>query len=313
MQFWPRKRAEKLLPSVNWSPVLQKNAGQKANLLGFIGYKAGMASAFVKDNTPDSMTKGKKIVLPVTIIECPTMKILSVRLYKNGIVKKDILNDNLDKELKRVTRIPSKKSDAKEALEKINAADFDDLRVVVYSQVKKTGIKKGPDISEIAICGSFADKIAFAKENLGKEISVADVFTKGLVDTRALTKGKGFQGVVKRFGVRLRSHKAEKGQRRVGSVGAWHPTGIRFNVPMGGQMGNATRIAYNNPIVASKKFSGEDSIGKKFLQNYGFVKNDYVILSGSVQGPQKRQVLMTSSFRPSKSPAKKQFELLEIR
>ena len=83
MQFWPRKRSDYTLHSVNWSPVLAKHGAQKSNILGFIAYKAGMASAFVKDNTPDSMTKGKKIIVPVTILECPSLKILSVRFYKD--------------------------------------------------------------------------------------------------------------------------------------------------------------------------------------------------------------------------------------
>ena len=56
LQFWPRKRATKLLPSVNWNAI---SSGK--NLKGFICYKAGMMSAYVRDNTPDSMTKEKKI------------------------------------------------------------------------------------------------------------------------------------------------------------------------------------------------------------------------------------------------------------
>ena len=209
MQFWPRSRAEKFLPGVNWAPVLSRNGAQKTNLLGFIGYKAGMASAFVKDNTPDSMTKGKRTIVPVTVIECPPMKVFSVRLYKKGIVNKEILNDNLDKELKRVVRMPSKsKKSIKGELEKININDFNDVRVVVYSQAKKTELKKSPDISEIAMSGNITDKIAFVKDILGREISITDVFPKGIVDVRGLTRGKGFQGSVKRFGVHLRSHKA---------------------------------------------------------------------------------------------------------
>ncbi len=96
LQFWPRKRASKFLPRVNWN-VIENSKGLK----GFICYKAGMASAFVKDNTHDSMTKGKKIIVPVTIIECPPMRIFSVRFYKNGKVMKEILGENLEKELKR--------------------------------------------------------------------------------------------------------------------------------------------------------------------------------------------------------------------
>ena len=69
LQFYPRKRAAKLLPSVNWE-VVPGNDG----LLGFIAYKAGMATAIVKDSTPKSMTLGKKMAVPVTILEVPPMK-----------------------------------------------------------------------------------------------------------------------------------------------------------------------------------------------------------------------------------------------
>ena len=95
LQFWPRKRAAKILPSVNWQGI---NSGK--NLKGFIGYKAGMTSAIVKDNTPDSMTKSKKIAIPVTIIECPPIKIFSIRFYKDSKVIGEILSEKLEKELK---------------------------------------------------------------------------------------------------------------------------------------------------------------------------------------------------------------------
>ena len=73
LQFWPRKRADKFLPRVNWNAI---SSGK--NIKGFICYKAGMASASVKDMTSDSMTKNKEIIIPVTILECPSMKIFSV-------------------------------------------------------------------------------------------------------------------------------------------------------------------------------------------------------------------------------------------
>ena len=57
LQVWPRKRAERILPNVNWK-ALKKDSG----LMGFIGYKVGMTSVFVKDDTADSMTKGKRII-----------------------------------------------------------------------------------------------------------------------------------------------------------------------------------------------------------------------------------------------------------
>ena len=99
LQFWPRKRVNKFLPSVNWSAISNKSPSK--NLKGFICYKAGMTSVCVRDNTPDSMTKGKKIVISATILECPPLRIFSVRFYKNKKIVKEILSENFEKELKK--------------------------------------------------------------------------------------------------------------------------------------------------------------------------------------------------------------------
>ncbi len=301
LQFWPRKRASKFLPRVNWDAI---NSGK--NLKGFICYKAGMASAYVKDNTPDSMTKGKNIAIPITILECPPMKIFSVRFYKEGQVIKEILAKNFDKELKKKVKLP-KKSDKK--IEDIKEG-CDNIKIICYSQVKKTNIKKKPDLSEIGFIGSIEEKFNFIKENLNKEISVLDVFEKGqIVDLRGLTKGKGFQGPVKRFGIKLRFHKSEKGRRKVGSIGPWHPARVTFRVPMAGQLGMFTRAVYNNMIIDIKK-SSEKSI--KNIKNYGDIKTDYIIIKGSIQGPAKRQLLITAPLRETKRTKKKDYELLEV-
>ena len=94
-QFWPCKRASKFLPSVNWNAINSQGKGLK----GFICYKTGMVSGYVKDNTEHSMTKGKNIIVPITILECPGMKIFSVRFYKNSIVAKEILNNDIPSSL----------------------------------------------------------------------------------------------------------------------------------------------------------------------------------------------------------------------
>lgn len=300
LQYWPRKRASKFLPSVNWGAIKSDS-----KLKGFICYKAGMASAFVKDETANSMTKGKKIVVPVTIIECPPMKILSIRFYKNGKVAKEILAENVDKELKRKIKLPknAKKMGGFEG-------DYDDVKALCYSVVKKTGIKKTPDLSEIALGGSYEDKVNFIKENAGKEIIVSNIFEKGeLVDVRGLTIGKGLQGPVKRFGITLKSHKSEKGQRSVGAIGSFHPTRVTFRVPRAGQMGMFTRVTYNNKIIGLGK--AEDKF--KGIKNFGDIKTDYIVVNGSVQGPAKRQLLITAPLRETKKQKKKNLELIELR
>ncbi len=302
LQFWPRKRAAKFLPSSNWGAI---DSGK--SLKGFIGYKAGMVSVKVKDNTPDSMTKDKQIIVPATIIECPPMKIFSVRFYKNGIVAKDVLNKQLDKELKRKVRVPKKEG---VKLDSVKLEDYDDVSIIVYSQVKKTGVKKKPDLSEVGLVGNFDEKMNYIKENLNKEISVLDIFEGGqLVDLRGLTKGKGFSGPVKRFGITLKVSKSEKGRRRPGNVGPWHPARVIFRVPMAGQLGMFTRVHYNYHIIDFGKAS-EKPINA--IKNYGDVKTDYLIVAGSVQGSAKRQVLVTAPLRESRRQKKKSYEFLEV-
>ncbi|MEN7982024.1 MAG: 50S ribosomal protein L3 [Nanoarchaeota archaeon] len=300
LQFWPRKRAAKFLPRVNWNSIDSNKI-----LKGFICYKAGMMSAAVKDNTPDSMTKDKQITIPVTVLECPPMKILSVRFYKNKKVVKDILVEELDKELKKKIKIPKK-------FKKLDdfKGEYDDVKVICYSVVKKTGVKKKPDLVEIGITGSVEDKINFVKENSGKELSVLDVFENGqLVDFRGLTKGKGFVGPVKRFGITLKSHKSEKGRRRPGSIGPWHPARVIFRVPMAGQLGMFTRVVYNNKIIDIGKAEGKF----KNIKKYGDIKTDYIVVKGSVQGPSKRQLVITAPLRETKKTKKQNFELVGLR
>jgi large subunit ribosomal protein L3 len=307
LQFWPRKRAKKFLPSVNWKAI---NNSEKNLLKGFICYKAGMKSVQVKDNTPNSMTLGKNITIPATIIECPNLKILSVRFYKNNNVKTEILLKDIQKELKSKIKIPKKQLKEIESLKK---EDYDDIRILVYSIIKKTKIKKTPDITELGLTGTFDEKLNFVKEKINKELEIFDFFEKGqLVDFRGLTKGKGLQGPVKRFGITLKSHKSEKGVRKPGSIGPWHPARVTFRVPMAGQLGMFTRAIYNNKIIELGKFS-EDQKFLKNIKNYGNIKTNYIIVTGSVQGPSKRQLLITSPLRETKKSKRKKYDLIEVK
>lgn len=316
LQFWPRKRAKKFLPSVNWKLI---PAGSAKNLKGFIAYKAGMASALVKDKTPNSMTKDKQIIIPATILECPPLKIFSVRFYRNNQVAKEILAGQFDKELKRVVKLPKKTSGSDGIsvgvkIDDIKSEDYDDVSIIAYSQPKKTNLKKRPDLEEIGLAGNFDEKISFVRENLNKEISMVDALNGWqIADLRGLTKGQGFSGPVKRFGIKLRFHKTEKGQRKVGSIGPWHPARVTFRVPMAGQMGMFTRVHYNQKIISLGKAPKDEIKKLKNIKNYGDIKSDYIVVSGSVQGPAKRQLLITAPLRGSKAQLKKNFELIELK
>ena len=314
LQFYPRVRAKKVIPSVNWKPVSKEGVG----FLGFVGYKVGMISVWAKDNAEHSLTKNKQIAIPSTIVECPPMKIYSVRFYKNGKVMKDVVVSN-EKDLKKSVKV-SKKLGSLEGVE-----GYDDVRVILYSGVKKTVVDKNKaDMVEIGISGSVEEKFSFIKERVGKEISIGDVFGEGLVDIHAVTKGYGTQGPMKRFGIALKSQKSEKGRRRPGSLAPWHPCRVTFRAPQAGQTGYHNRIVYNNlilevgsvqstPSAVGGKINEKDINKKGGFEHYGVVKTDYLILKGSIPGPKKRGLVITPAIRPTKYLAKKKFEVLELR
>ncbi|MCX6748302.1 MAG: 50S ribosomal protein L3 [Candidatus Pacearchaeota archaeon] len=303
LQYWPRKRIYRFLPSVNWKVIDAKG------LKGFIAYKVGMATSLVKDSTSNSLTKDKKMFLPVSILEIPPMKIISVRFYKNNQVVNEVLSLNLSKELKHVLKMPKTYSKKIEDIK-----DYEDLKIIVYSEVEKTGIKKTPDLTEIGLGGTLEEKLAFVKEKLGKEILFSDIFKDvKLVDVRGLTKGRGLAGPMKRFGIKRRQHKSEKGVRRPGTLGPWHPNHVVFRVPMSGQLGLFTRVTYNSKILSSGKIQASDINKKEGWMHYGKIKTEYLIVKGSIQGPAKRQLLLTQPLRPTKSQEKLNYEFLGLK
>jgi len=307
-QYWPRKRVDKFLPSVNWGALIHSNPGKKG-VLGFIVYKVGMKSAYIKDLTLDSLSKDKNITIPVSVLETPPMKIFSVRFYKNNTNVGEILNENIDKELKKVVKLPKTKKKWEEFKK-----EFNDIKIIAYSQAKKTDIKKTPDMTEIGLGGSLDDKKEFIRSHMDKEIMFSEFTGKNeLVDVRGLTKGKGLSGPVKRFGVELRFHKSEKGQRGPGSLGPWHPARVTYHTPIGGQLGMFTRVHYNQKVVDLGKISEKNINPKSGFESYGEIKTDYVLVEGSVQGPCKRQLLVTMPLRKTKKQDKEKYNFIELR
>jgi len=303
LQYWPRKRAKRIYARVR-SWLKQKNTA----LQGFAGYKAGMTHIQFLDNISTSPTKGSIVTFPATIIECPPLKCLGVNFYSSSIyglkLSTFLFSPNLDKELKRKISLP-KNYNYEERLKKIkeNISNYDEVRLVVYTQPKSTTIgKKKPDIFEINIAGeNTEEKLNFALEKINREIKINEVFKQGqLVDIHAITKGKGFQGAIKRFGISLKSHKSEKKRRAPGNVGPWRPSRISWTVPMPGQMGFHTRTEYNKEIL----LIGEDPKKinpKSGLNRYGEIRNQFILVKGSVPGSKKRLIRLVSSIRNSKA------------
>ncbi len=299
MQFWPRKRAKRAYPRVrSWQSV------KDVQLLGFCGYKVGMTHIMAIDNRARSPSKGQEIVMPVTVIECPPLKISSARFYTQtnyGLNVAKEINFKVDKELSRKKTIG--KQSQEKILDAINPDDYADIRITVYTQPKLTGIgKKKPELFELGLGGNNAVKLAYIKEHYNKEIKISDVFKPGqLVDTLAVTKGKGFQGPVKRFGVSIRSHKSEKTIRGPGSLGGWKGHAhFLYRVAHAGQTGFQTRIEYNKWLLKISQNPSEINPKGGFIR-YGNVKNEYLLIKGSVQGSAKRLIRFNVAMRPDKN------------
>ena len=294
--FSPRKRAKAETPHIKkWAEDTEK-----PKIQGFFGYKAGMTHAFIVDYRPTSTTSGREVKMPVTVVETPPIKIAAVRSYQRTSHGLNTINeiwaDKLDPELSK--RIPLIKKQRKKNWDLFK--DADEIRVIVYTQPKLvTGIpKKSPEISELRIGGgSIEEQIKYAKEILGKELKINDVVKDGdMLDIIAITKGKGFQGSVKRWGVKLLTHKNSKHRRMIGTAGSWHPNWIQATVPQAGQMGYHQRTEYNKRVLKIGD-NGEEITPSGGFPHYGIIRNSYVLIHGSIPGPVKRLVGMRDAIR----------------
>ena len=295
LAYSPRKRARSEVPHIKSWP----EGGDKPKVQGFAGYKAGMTHVFVVDYRPTSTTSGKEVMVPVTVVETPPMKVCAVRAYREtpyGLqTLTEVWTDNLDKELERRIPMPKKFN---QSWDKFDGCA--DVRILVYTQPRLVPSipKKKPEIMEIRIGGgTIEERIEYAKSLLGKELNVRDVIKEGdMVDVVAVTKGKGFQGHVKRWGVKLLSHKNSKHRRMIGTCGSWHPSFIQPTVPQAGQMGYHQRTEFNKRILKIGD-NGEEITPAGGFPHYGIVRNQYVIIHGSIPGPVKRLVRFRDAIR----------------
>lgn len=88
--------------------------------------------------------------------------------------------------------------------------------------------------------------------NVGDQISAATFAAGDIIAVTGTSKGRGFQGVVKRWGFKggRKSHGNKDQLRMPGSVGAKGPAHIFKGMRMGGRMGNE-RVTVTNLEIAS--------------------------------------------------------------
>lgn len=295
--YSPRKRAKRLVPRIKSWPK-----EERVRMQGFSGYKAATIHVAIVDERPHSLTHGEEIVTVATVIETPPLRVCGVRAYKKTVhgerAVTEVWTKDIIKDLARVFPLPKK---AGEKLDKLKGMleDIDDIRLIVHTQPRLSSLsKKKPEVMEYNIGGSsLEEKFQYAKEVFGKEIKLSEVFDEGeFVDVVSITQGKGFQSPVKKWGTKLLPRKTRKGRRTAGNLGPWHPAAMMWTVPQSGQMGYHQRTEYNKMILEMGE-DGEKITPKSGFLRYGVIKRDYILLQGSVGGPQKRLVRIRPAIR----------------
>lgn len=307
MGYSPRKRATSPVPRIRTWP--DAGADEEPRLQGFAGYKAGMTHVFLRDFRPTSTTSGQERQEGVTVLEVPPMRCVAVRAYDDGPyglkTRGEAWAKDLPDRLSRRLPLPDgadggASAGATTGTALSDLADADDLRLLVATQPGLlTGVPtKTPEVMEVRVGGGdLAGRFALAEDKLGQEVTIHDFTTAGhMVDVVAVTKGHGFQGSVPRWGVKIQSHKNSKNRRDATPLGPWHPSFIRWTVPMPGQTGYQQRTDVNKRVLKVGD-DGAEVTPKGGFKRYGVVRNAYVILHGSVPGPVKRLVRLRDAER----------------
>ncbi|KER05520.1 50S ribosomal protein L3, partial [Marine Group I thaumarchaeote SCGC AAA799-E16] len=204
---------------------------------------------------------------------------------------------NIAKEISLKNKQENAIENAEKSLKKIK-----EIFAIVAVSPSAAGLEqKKPYIFEASVSGGDIPKqFAHVKELLGKEIKIDQIFETGAsVDVAAITKGKGWQGVLKRWNVKKKQHKSRKTVREVGSLGPISPQSVMYTVPRAGQFGFHQRVEYDKRIMImgnteDDKLKINPDGGYK---HFGLVKGDFIILKGSVPGTYRRLIKLRSQIR----------------
>lgn len=339
--FLPRKRAKRHRGHVRAFP--KDNKTEPPHLTAFMGYKAGMTHIMREVDRPGAKMHRKEITEACTVIETPPIVVVGIvgyietprglktlttawsqhlsdsckrRFYRNWVRSKNKAftkyetkyENNIGKALNRIKKYCSV------------------VRVLAHTQTElfKFGLKKA-HIMEIQVNGGEVDaKVDWAFSKFEQKVNVADVFQPNeLIDTIGVTKGKGCQGVVKRWRVKMLQRKTHRGRRKVACIGAWHPTKVTFHIPRKGQLGFHHRTDINRKIYRIGQGDDHNNAGTDTdvtvkqitpmggFVHYGQVNNDFLLLKGSVVGCRKRIITLRKSMMVHTT--KKHLEEVELK
>merc|ERR1712178_88161 len=333
--FLPKKRCTKAKGKIKSFPLDDKAA--KPHLTAFMGYKAGSTHILRDVDRAGSKAHKKEVVEAVTVIEAPPRVVVGMVGYREtptGLkTVTTVWAQHLSNECKRRFYKNWGASEKKKAFTKYtkkyegNQIEKDEetlakyatiLRVICHTQIGKLNFRqKKAHICEVQVNGgSMDDEIAFAKGLFENTVAIDSVFEQNeMIDTVALTKGKGFEGVVTRWGVTKLPRKTHKGLRKVACIGSWHPSRVKYSVARAGQNGYHHRTELNKKVY--KIGSGVRHPDGKIVQDnattefdltvkgitplggfphYGEVNEDYIMIKGACPGVKRRLVTMRKSL-----------------
>jgi large subunit ribosomal protein L3 len=307
LAFYPRVRAKSEEARLrNW-PELNDNT----SLLGFAGFKAGQLQVMTIDDKEKTPNFGKQLDNSSTVIATPPINIIGIRCYRKDLYGEKAFIDAYSKDFPKGLERKFKTKYNEKSFETIESSiDLISSFFAIASVFpKKANLsQKKPFVFEIGVSGKDnKTKYEYLKGILGKEIKISDVFQNGqLIDVSGITRGKGVEGPITRFGVKRKQHKSRKSVRALGTLGPISPAVVMYSVPRQGQRGFHQRTEYNKRIllVSSDVSSQTASLSSKLsinppggFKHFGLVTTDYIVFRGSIPGVPKRLVKMRQPIR----------------
>ena len=279
-------------------------------ILAHCGFKAGCVQIVSIDDREKVPNAGKQLVSLGTVLVTPPVLILGIRGYSKDHNGKhaefDVYAEDIPKNISKEISLKNKQENALENAEK-GLKRIKEVFAIVAVSPRAAGLEqKKPYVFEALVSGGDIQKqFTHVKELLGKEIKIEQIFETGAtVDVAAITKGHGWQGVLRRWNVKKKQHKSRKTVREVGSLGPISPQSVMYTVPRAGQTGFHQRVEYDKRIMIMGNTEDE---GIKInpdggYKHFGLVKGDFIVLKGSVPGTYRRLIKLRSQIR--NAPAK---------
>jgi len=302
LAYSPRVRAKSMEARIRAWPKLDS---EDPKILAHCGFKAGCVQIVSIDDREKVPNAGKQLVSLGTVLVTPPVLILGIRGYSkdhDGLhAEFDVYAEDIPKSIAKEISLKNKQENALENAEK-GLKKIKEIFAIVAVSPSAAGLEqKKPYIFEASVSGGDIPKqFAHVKELLGKEIKIDQIFEIGAsVDVAAITKGKGWQGVLKRWNVKKKQHKSRKTVREVGSLGPISPQSVMYTVPRAGQFGFHQRVEYDKRIMImgnteDDKLKINPDGGYK---HFGLVKGDFIVLKGSVPGTYRRLIKLRSQIR----------------